>query len=828
VSDDVSLEERVTEIKRIIREKDPDYNFTKLDRLREKYKEKKEITEIILSTIINEQFFHKHLHIFDSQMDFLLSEEYDQVIKRFEKEDTKILKTILFRLSDFRSGISYIMKQELLEMYLSEKFKETTTTFKRLLKNPNEAIEAFTNSLSKTNYEAMDVICSKEFEECALYFRGYPEHIMFTIIGFVSLFRYKREFMNFSLSKDFKEMINRTNPGSKRLFDMLSRLDFRQDLPLDFLSSEEYYSSMNYFKEDEVGDAITYLLCAAEEYRDDRENRELFLKFINTKEFKDFTRKLKSRKKLYKHLSEIVLFYLSKKEENMEFFLSDRFEKMYGSFDEYSLVINNIPERMVSEISVEKGSLIEVFASNNFKELMTKLKEHPAYFDEVAPDGSHDEGIRKIKYSIDGLIKFVDSKFRYMRKAIEFITKNDQTQTPFKENDKEFIKENVKPKGIHFDDYYDKCIEEGSEEPSLIQVIENKMNRLKGEIAKEIDKNKRKCRLKIENQEEIKIDKKLLMDLYSSLFGLEYGFLNNKFYDPQKHAGTDKYISEKQNVIINGLIKFCESKKRARSIEKIYDYLISIKAEKECENFYKIKVVSQSSNPLENLLINHVSTMSCTEGPGGLYKEAAVLSEICPNVGKIYLQSYSKYNMHNEDYPENIGVAYILKCWENGVKKTKDEKVWMIDGVETGVAVGLIKEDLWKEYFYKGIYQAAEDVGIKRIIFNLNVKSRRAKEFVWWLCTNKEITKYKKGQPTDYISPNRLEEKEYLPGYSLTLCNEDGSLDSENGEIKSLAKFGGKQYAEAWFKRGVDDDAFNCCDSEYLGRKVKGIEVRVE
>ena len=79
------------------------------------------------------------------------------------------------------------------------------------------------------------------------------------------------------------------------------------------------------------------------------------------------------------------------------------------------------------------------------------------------------------------------------------------------------------------------------------------------------------------------------MDLYSSLFGLEYGFLNNKFYDPQKHAGTDKYISEKQNVIINGLIKFCESKKRARSIEKIYDYLISIKAEKECENFYKIK-----------------------------------------------------------------------------------------------------------------------------------------------------------------------------------------------------------------------------------------------
>ena len=238
--------------------------------------------------------------------------------------------------------------------------------------------------------------------------------------------------------------------------------------------------------------------------------------------------------------------------------------------------------------------------------------------------------------------------------------------------------------------------------------------------------------------------------------------------------------------------------------------------------FNKIAVSYQDKNPLANLIIDSYTTGSCIEGHGGIYPEASLLGEICPNVGKLYLKSY-----FNGVFQENIGVAYVLKCQDNDAKRKKDQTVWMIDGVETGISVSLIDDqNLWKQTFYDGICKAAKEAGVKRVVFNTRAKNPRAKKFIRWLCENKFIKKYgydNNDDAVDYINPKLIhsDKKKKIPRYSITLC------DSQDGVIESLADFGGKYYAEAWYAGG-DKDAFNCCDSTQEGRPlVKGIEVKV-
>ncbi len=267
--------------------------------------------------------------------------------------------------------------------------------------------------------------------------------------------------------------------------------------------------------------------------------------------------------------------------------------------------------------------------------------------------------------------------------------------------------------------------------------------------------------------------------------------IQNKLKD-QEELSPDFFFRE--------VFGFCDRKREKQNIDEFYHFFLELKGiYDETREFNKVRVVYQSSNPLENFLINEVTTGSCTEGPNGLYKEAALLGEICPNIGKLYLQSYL-----DDAFQENIGVAYILKCKDNDAKNEEDKTVWMIEGVETGVAVSLIKnQDQWKHAFYKGIYEAARKAGIKRIIFNLNVNNRRAKEFVRWLAFNESINKYVDGECVKSISKKKFEKKP--PRYSLTL------LDSRDGVITSLKDFDSKYYAEAWCgPNQLHEEIFQC------------------
>jgi len=254
---------------------------------------------------------------------------------------------------------------------------------------------------------------------------------------------------------------------------------------------------------------------------------------------------------------------------------------------------------------------------------------------------------------------------------------------------------------------------------------------------------------------------------------------------------------------IKEIIKFCERKRDVVYLESLYHFATDMSALESgplSTYFDEIRIESISTNPLKNIMGDNGHTGSCIEGPTGLYKEAALLGEICPNVGKLIMSSKAS---ELNDFQQNVGVAYVLKCKDNIV----GDEVWLIEGVETGIAMSLVKDqDLWEETFLYGICNAAKDAGISRIIFNTHLKNRRAKEYVRWLKTRKEL----------YTEDGQKQFE-----YSLTLC------DSSNGIIESLAEFGGKYYAEAWYADS-DDNAFNCCDSEYEGRPlVKGIEVRV-
>ncbi len=321
--------------------------------------------------------------------------------------------------------------------------------------------------------------------------------------------------------------------------------------------------------------------------------------------------------------------------------------------------------------------------------------------------------------------------------------------------------------------------------------------------------------------------------------GNYYGYVTEEVFEKEKSVEVNnnfipwKRYNEKYKVkketrkpieFLDNLISFCKKRSERALYEGLYDYLMEIKASLAgIKIFNQISVVYQSENYIENIIGKSLTTGSCTEGPDGLFFEAALLGEMCSSVGKLYLKSY-----FNDNFQDNIGVAYVLKCCDNDA----NEVVWMIDGVETGIAVNLIKnQNKWKQTLYDGIYKAAEEAGVSRIIFNARVKNDRAKNFVRWLCKNKSIQKYRyvsgKEKVVNYINPKLVhsDKKKKIPRYSLTLCG------SKKGVIESLAQFGKKYYAEAWYdadKSKKECGKFNCCDSEYLDRKVKGIEVRVK
>ena len=68
---------------------------------------------------------------------------------------------------------------------------------------------------------------------------------------------------------------------------------------------------------------------------------------------------------------------------------------------------------------------------------------------------------------------------------------------------------------------------------------------------------------------------------------------------------------------------------------------------------------------------------------------------------------------------KEVSISNVTNTNLNDIKNKIEQIVWMVDGVEVGPVIEFIKEKgIWKQTFYKGIYNAAKDAGISRIIFN--------------------------------------------------------------------------------------------------------------